>query len=67
VAEEVGGSGTGDMDCAGYVTNGVSPFEVSTHGSPKGALLRAGVLGIEESPEGTSGVLVSRSFCDSPP
>lgn len=43
MAEEVGGSGTGDTDCAGYVTNGVSPFEVWARGSPKGTLSRAGV------------------------
>jgi hypothetical protein len=67
VAEEVGGSGAGDTDCVGYVTNGVSPFEEWTRGSPKGALSRAGVSGVEEPPEGTSGVSISRSFCNSPP
>ena len=61
VAEEVVGSGTGDAGCVGYVTNGVSPFEVWPWGSPKDSLSSAGVLGVGEPPEETSGVSGSRS------
>jgi hypothetical protein len=65
VAEELG-SGTGDTDL-GYVTNSAFPFEAWTRGSPKGCLSWAGVSGVEDPPEGTSGVSDSKSFCDSLP